>query len=76
MWKVDYNWDKMSSNLNKCSIIWIKWYKIRKKGNNQNKMTYNQKSIAYNWNKMHYNLNKCSIMWIKWYTSEKWVLNS
>ena len=73
-------WHKLKLKVNKCSIIWIKWYKIRKKDNNQNKMTYNWKSITYNWNKMHYNLNKCSIMWIKWYTSEmmsvKFIKNS
>ena len=43
---------------------------MRKKQDDQNKKTYNWKSVAYNWNKMGYNLNKCSIMWIKWYTSE------
>ena len=77
---MDDNWNKKRFKLNKCSIIWIKWHKMRKKQDDQNKMTYNWKSVAHNWNKMDYNLNKCSIIWIKLYTSEtmsvKFIKNS
>ncbi len=47
---MDDNWNKKRFKLNKCSIIWIKWHKMRKKQDDQNKKTYNWKSVAYNWN--------------------------
>jgi hypothetical protein len=66
MWKVDYNWDKMSNNLNKCSIIWIKWYRSEITSVKFIKNGYKYikcEKVDYNWNKIHYNLNKMMYKW-------------
>ncbi len=45
MWKVDYNWNKMHHKLNKCSIMWIKWYASEI-------MSVKFIKNCYKWNKM------------------------
>ena len=45
MRKVDYNWNKMDYNLNKCSIMWIKWY-------TSEIMSVKLIKKCYKWNKM------------------------
>ncbi len=45
MWKVDYNWNKMHHKLNKCSIMWIKWY-------TSEIMSVKLITNCYKWNKM------------------------